>query len=358
MMKKQNRILIYSQSSGIWGGGQIYIEQLCNYMNDNGLEVYVLTSEPETFSCSTKEMDNAASRTRRLLSAFKLAVRYRRTGFNVIVLNDLASLWLAPVFKLFGFKTISLLHLYLQRKCENKLGHSDLEYNILKLSAYFCDRIFSVNNNNQKVFVQGKVEFIGNYVPDWFIEKPLAEKQKTYDFIIVSRLSEQKNIPLFIQLLRKLLDKTGRQYNALIVGAGPDKERIQIKVAQEHLETNVDFLKWVDRTDLPNVYDRGKCFVISSHHEGFATTLLEAHARGIPALVTRSSGFCGEYVEGYNSVTGIVFERDDLGEESFYLELSKMVEDFASYHDACIEKAKIFSSENVLGPILKACDNK
>ena len=51
-------------------------------------------------------------------------------------------------------------------------------------------------------------------------------------------------------------------------------------------------------------------FCYQQSHEGFATTLLEAHARGIPAIVTKSSGFCGEFVDGYNDVTGMVFEPE------------------------------------------------
>ena len=58
--------------------------------------------------------------------------------------------------------------------------------------------------------------------------------------------------------------------------------------------------EWVERKNLPEIYDLGKCFIISSQHEGFATTFLEAHARGLPTIVTRSSGFCGEFVEGYD----------------------------------------------------------
>lgn len=354
MKSQKKQVLIYSPSFGIWGGGQIYIEQLCNYLNMNGVSAYILTAEPDAFSCPTKMMENVLSKKKRLLSSIKIAKRYKKEGFDTIILNDLSSLWLAPIFKLFGYKTISLLHMMLQHKKDNQLAHSNLEYYALKTSSYFCDKILSVNKNNQDVLGFNRVQFIGNYVPNWFFDKVDKHNDKDYDFIMVSRLSVEKNIPLFLKLLKNLNDRSKRVYNALIVGDGSEKEHLYKIVNEHQLEKNVDFQNWVERKDLPSVYDRGKYFVISSHHEGFATTLLEAHARGIPAIVTKSSGFCGEFVNGYNNVTGLVFEPKDLNDFAFYQNITTLIDEYRSYDEKCRTKAKIFSEKNVLGPILKA----
>ncbi len=352
---KKNKVLIYSPSHGIWGGGQIYIEQLCNYMNTHKVETYILTSEPETFTCPAKEMENVLSKKKRLFSAVEIAKKYKKEGFKTIILNDLSSLWLAPVFKMYGYNVVSLLHLYLQKRSENPLGHSMTEYNLLKFSSKFCDTIFSVNKNNQKVFGKENIQFIGNYVPNWFFEVPKHEDAKTYDFILIARLSKQKNIPLFLELLRNMNDRLDREYTALIVGEGPEKEVIEDIIVTKDLKDVVKLQGWVERKELPSVYDLGKCFVISSHHEGFATTLLEAHARGIPAIVTKSSGFCGEFVDGYNDVTGIVFEPEDLSTPDFYEKMATLIDTYESYEKRCLIKAKIFSEKNVLYPICKVC---
>lgn len=351
----KNKTLIYSPSHGIWGGGQIYIEQLCNYMNEGGIETYIVTSEPETFACPAKKMDNVLSKKKRFFSALELAKKYQKEGFESIILNDLSSLWLAPVFKIYGFNVVSLLHLYLQKRTENPLGHSLPEYYLLKFTSRFCDTIFSVNKNNQEVFGKERVRFIGNYVPDWFFDVPEGENAKQYDFVLIARLSKQKNIPLFLDLLKNLNDALGRNYTALIVGEGPQKEEIESVISEKKLEESVILQGWVERKELPSVFDMGKCFVISSYHEGFATTLLEAHARGIPAIVTRSSGFCGEFIEGYNAQTGIVFEPGDLGKDRFYKDLATLIEEYKSYEESCKAKAGIFSEENVLNPIYRAC---
>lgn len=349
---KKEKVLIFAPNSGNWGGGEIYIEQLCHYMNQAGVESYILSSEPERFSCPAKRMDNVLSKKKRFLASMDIAKKYKKENFKVIVLNDLASLWLAPIFKVFGFRVISLLHLYLQRRYENPLGHSVAEYYLLKYSALFCDRIFSVNKNNQKVFGEKRVTFIGNFVPDWFFQSP--QKEAKYDFILIARLAKQKNVPLFLELLKELNSRKKQEYTALIVGEGPERESIDKVIEAKGLSLCVTMMDWVSRDELPNVYDKGKCFVISSYHEGFATTLLEAHARGVPAIVTRSSGFCGEFVEGYGSKTGLVFTPEELEDAVFYDRIADLVEHSADYETACREKAKVFSKERVLGPVLKA----
>ena len=350
----KSKVLVYSPSAGIWGGGQIYIEQLCHYMNDHGEETFVISSEPETFNCPTKKMENVLSKKKRLFSAISIAKQYKKEYFKTIILNDLSSLWLAPVFKFYGYTVISLLHLYLQKRTENPFGYSETEFQLLKFTSKFCDRIFSVNKNNQEVFLREKVEFIGNYVPTWFFEASQNTDIKKYDFIMISRLAPEKNIPLFLELLKNLNAQSSRSYNALIVGEGPERSTINRIVVEKGLEKNVKIQEWVERKDLPAMYDLGKCFVISSHHEGFATTLLEAHARGIPAIVTKSSGFCGEFVDGYNNVTGMVFEPEDLDDMSFYKKLETLIDDYRLYKEKCLIKAKIFSENNVLDPILQA----
>jgi glycosyltransferase involved in cell wall biosynthesis len=347
----KNKTLIYSPSFGIWGGGQIYIEQLCLYMNRKGIKTFIVTAEPEAFSCPVREMENVLSRKKRLSSSVDIAKRYRKEGFDTIILNDLASLWLAPVFKLYGYRVISLLHLYLRKKEGEGLGHALPEYYLLKFSAKFCDAILSVNRDNQRTFGK-RVAFIGNYVPDWFFDVASHPETKQYDFLMISRFSIEKNIPLFLKLLKAVNEHTQRNYTALLIGEGPEKEHIMQCIEAYGLQTCVDVRAWVERRDLPRYYDLGKCFVISSYHEGFATTLLEAHARGLPAIVTRSSGFCVEYVQGYGEESGVVFEPSDLEDAAFLDRVAALVDDAARYDTLCRKKAAHFSEEKVLGPIL------
>ena len=100
------KTLIYSTTHDIWGGGLIYIEQLCKYMNLKGVETYIFSSQPESFTCPTKKMDSVQSKKKRFFSAIAVARKCKEEKFKNIILNDLSTLWLAPIFKIYGYNVI------------------------------------------------------------------------------------------------------------------------------------------------------------------------------------------------------------------------------------------------------------
>jgi glycosyltransferase involved in cell wall biosynthesis len=358
MMNNQikKRTIIYIPGHAQWGGAHLYIDQLCIYLNANGVSAQIVSADTSGFGCNSRKITLVASRVKRFFHSFYLAYIFRKEGVGSIVLNDLSSLWLAPVFRLFGFKVISLLHLYMKRRSENPMGHSAVEYWILWLSSFFCSAIFSVNRENVEVFGRERVQFIGNFVPEWFVAKSTdVDAEKSYDFLLVSRLSGEKNIPLFLKLLREL-GRRGREYRALIVGEGEEREEIDRLVDEYGLRKSVVLKGWKKREELPAIYDSARCFVISSLHEGFATTLLEAHARGLPAIVTSTSGFCVDFVQGYGGRSGLVFEEKDIYDSDFLYNVENLLKRSSDYRSLCIEKARAFSQEKVLGPILKSIE--
>lgn len=346
-------ICIYSPSEDIWGGGQVYIEYLCKYMNNKNLSTVIATSEPESFSCPTIKMGSVLSKRKRLLSAHSFAKKIKSAGIKVIVLNDLSSLWLAPIFKYHGLKVAALLHLYLDKKNSNGLGYNSFEYNLLKASSYFCDRIFSVNKENVNIFPV-EVDFVGNFISPWFFSNCKAAKK--YDLGIISRLSREKNIPLFIDLIERLNLQRAEPIKALILGRGEERDNIIKAIEHAGLEDSIVLQDWADRKELPAIYDSIKCFAITSYHEGFATTLLEAHARGIPAITTKSAGFCAEFVESFGDATGVSFTPRDIESSDFQRSVLSLINDADSYYDACIDKAKLFNEDKVLGQITQGIE--
>ncbi len=342
-------VCIYSPSENIWGGGQVYIENLCRYLNETGVPTAIATAEPESFNCPTLCIHSVASKLRRLKTAPALARTLKRQGVQVIVLNDLSSLWLAPVFRAFGLKIVSLLHLYLQRRNATGLGHGYLEYHLLIFSSRFAHLVFSVNKDNQRSFPV-PVEFVGNFISPWFFSASNSEN-KDYDIGLVARLSVQKNIPLFVQLVARLNEISERPIRALIVGRGEEEARLKQEIARLGMQEHIELLPWVERSHLPAVFDRLKCFAITSHHEGFATTVLEAHARGVPSISTRSAGYCAEFLTNVDPVTGLAFDPDEVASDDFVHSVLKLIERHEDCRALCIEKASLFSEERVLGNI-------
>ena len=340
--------MIYSPAKAQWGGGHLYIDTLCNYLNRNGLNSAIFTSTPNLFKSNTIKLKHGISYKGRLIEAIKVAKEYKKE-YSDIILNDISSLWLAPIFRLFGYRVYALLHNYLKEGNTKGLGHKRYQIEIIKFASKFCHHIFSVNRENIDIFGSNRVTFVGNFISDWFFSQTNIDN-KTYDFLIVARLAKQKNIPLFLEILHKL--NRFNKFNLLIVGEGEEENVIKDTISKYHLEDCVELRGWIDREELPSIYDSAKCFVISSHHEGFATTLLEAHARGVPAIVTKSSGFCVEFIDNYGEKSGIVFDIDDIEKEDFYKEVIKLIKEYHKYKHICISKAKEFSEDRVLGKIV------
>lgn len=343
------RCAILTPSEGIWGGGQIYVETLCNWMCQHGWEAYILTSEAERYECPTMSVPSMRGKFARLVHGIGTGWRLARK-VDVIVLNDLSALWLAPILRLFGHRVVGLLHLQLQNRSQNQLGHGRVAYELIKYSGRFCRALLSVNEDNLPVFGSSRCRFVGNYVPDWFFPSGGRAQEKEWDFLLVARLAPQKNIPLFLDLLSNL-HRRGHSFSALIVGEGPELPAICTRIDDLGLQGYVQIRPWAARGDLPQVYDSARVFVVSSIHEGFATTLLEAHARGIPAVVTRSAGYCANFVEGHGASTGLSFNPGYITSAEFLEHVAQLMRDSVYLAEACIAKARLFSEARVLSSI-------
>lgn len=74
----------------------------------------------------------------------------------------------------------------------------------------------------------------------------------------------------------------------VIVGDGPLKESLELKVKSSKLEKNVTFLGW--RRDIPQILSDFDIFVLSSLTEGISISILEAMAMGKPVVATDVGG--------------------------------------------------------------------
>lgn len=101
--------------------------------------------------------------------------------------------------------------------------------------------------------------------------------------LFVGALQPRKDPALLVEALA-LLD--GDLRLALV---GPDKhgvEEVHAAVSRHGLEGRVDFLGYVERDRLAELYRGAACFVLPSRWEGLGLTVLEAMASGTPVVAT------------------------------------------------------------------------
>jgi len=156
----------------------------------------------------------------------------------------------------------------------------------------------------------------------------LKEKYPQFKFIILmmSRLEEEKNIPLAISAMRSVVNifpKTG----LVIVGGGSQRKNLRKLARRRGLEENIIFKRWTD--DPISYYKTADLFLLTSNYEGYGLSLVEAILSRCPILTTKV-GIVGEVLSGNNA---LLF---DVGDEK---SLSQNIKN-AQQHPELLEELK------------------
>ncbi len=112
--------------------------------------------------------------------------------------------------------------------------------------------------------------------------------------LVVSRLTEEKNLPLALEALT-LVIRRFPDAGLLIVGSGPEERRLKNLMKKLNLESHVEFVGW--QNDLASFYKTSNLFLQCSLFEGYGLSLIEAGLSGLP-VVTTPVGIARELEDG------------------------------------------------------------
>lgn len=125
------------------------------------------------------------------------------------------------------------------------------------------------------------VETIYNPVNVPKIAKTMKMHTKPY-IVVVGRLCKQKNQKQAIELYKNL--NLSKNYDLIIIGTGPDKEKLNKLIHKWKLENNI-FIKEYQ----PNIYEwiyNADLLISTSSYEGFSLVIAEALTLNTPAIST------------------------------------------------------------------------
>lgn len=103
----------------------------------------------------------------------------------------------------------------------------------------------------------------------------------------VGRLHPVKEIPVFLAAVAKLVAE-GRPVKALLIGDGPERERLSAWVREQGLEARVAFLGF--RSDVEPLLAAADVSVLTSRSESFPFVILESLKAGTLAVATAVGG--------------------------------------------------------------------
>lgn len=161
-----------------------------------------------------------------------------------------------------------------------------------------------------------RVFYIGN-----FVEQPIAvvHAQKmqlrrqlgiaddAFVFISAGRLVEKKGFAVLLDAFARLTrQQHARPLSLIVLGAGPEQDRLQQLAAQLQIASQVIFTGWQAQPE-PFI-ELADVFISAAHQEPLGNVILEAWAQQKPVIATRSQGALELIDEG---VTGMLVPLAD-----------------------------------------------
>jgi glycosyltransferase involved in cell wall biosynthesis len=110
---------------------------------------------------------------------------------------------------------------------------------------------------------------------------------ETFTVLFSGRLTRDKGADILIDIIRRTKISLNQEVKFVIAGTGPLKKSIE-KITEEF--RNVEYLGYVDRDVLKQVYRRAHLLLVPSRSEGMPLCVLEAQSCGLPVVGSRIPG--------------------------------------------------------------------
>ena len=180
------------------------------------------------------------------------------------------------------------------------------------------------------------------------LKKKLGIKKKDFVVMTVSRLAKEKSVDRIINNHKELVKKYSNM-KLLIVGDGPDIDKLKDEAKSLGVSDSVIFTGKVPLSDIPIYYQLGDVFVTASKSETQGLTVVEAISSSLPVVAVKDDSFVNSVIEEFN---GFVFTDD----EKYINSISKLYEDKDLYNRLSNQSRLLsadFSSEYFALKVLK-----
>lgn len=227
---------------------------------------------------SSKYWDNCGRRFKFLLSFFLLIIEILKNK-NTVVFSFQANIYTIFICKIFSIKNIV--------RCNSSPTGWSKNFIKIILYKYFLNKADKVMVNSLEFKNELKKRFKVNstciYNPlnikeiikkSKFKSKKLFNSKKKFKILNIGRCTEQKDQITFLKAI-KIIEKL-IPLEAVIIGEGPLKKKLEYYLKLNNLNTKVSFKNF---TENPYPYlKQSDLFVLSSRYEGLPNVLLESIA--------------------------------------------------------------------------------
>ncbi len=192
------------------------------------------------------------------------------------------------------------------------------------MSRFFLpisDRIITITKGSLKALQKRK--FISKeklcYIPNGISITPIDPKERSinrsYNFVSLGRLVEQKNYSFLIEVIKDI--PKDFDYKLYIAGDGPLYNHLKKTIECYNLTDRVFLLGYVE--DVYKILRKGHCFILPSVWEFFPISVLEAMSVSLPVIASNVGGMEDLVDHGENGFLCPVNDKEKFLESMIYL---------------------------------------
>jgi len=393
------KILIVNDYSTPTGGAEIYVLQLRTFLREAGHDALLFSSSVGTKRQRLADIECWGSKekiTNRLLQTFNpfAYIKLRRvlSKFKPDLIHlNLFLTQLSPAVLLAFKKTrvVYTAHLYKMicplgskllpnnEHCTVKAGKPCLKNRCLSSPLWLIDMVqqnlirrylkyidvILANSACTERFMQASGIPVAKVQPNFlnteYKSLPFPSTAPTLCF--VGRLVLEKGVAVLLHAMRHVANELP-EARLLIVGDGPEKQRLQLLSKQLNLDNVVEFLGYVSPERLDEVWLRSHVQVVPSvWAEPFGLVAVEAMAVGRPVVATHGGGLEEIVVDGES---GFLVSPGNVTE--LFSKLLTLLKDIELTkrmgHRGSEIARKTFNNESILNELLETygslCNNK
>lgn len=173
------------------------------------------------------------------------------------------------------------------------------------------DRIIApsqfLENLLAEVFGPEKVINLPNFSPA-FHHDPIPIPRRPV-LLYCGKLTKEKGVDILIKALPEIARATGDEVKLIVLGDGPERQRLENMAKALKVREKVDFVGIVPHQEVSKFYRQARVVCIPSLcQENFPTSAIEAYLHARPILASRIGGL-PEMVE--DGITGFLFRPGD-----------------------------------------------
>ncbi|MCX6789780.1 MAG: glycosyltransferase [Candidatus Gribaldobacteria bacterium] len=116
--------------------------------------------------------------------------------------------------------------------------------------------------------------------------------------LFVGRLTKQKNLKLYMQVIKSIVAEFNNRVLFVIVGQGNEEIKIKKLASNLGIDHNIIWIPRLSRSEIPLYFAAADVFALPSLYEGFARVLMEAAMAGKPIITTAVSGADDAVING------------------------------------------------------------